>query len=245
MQKVSEILVQIPAASASAPEVCPMCGKTEQLGSPCRMCAACYDGYATRFPVEVSSGNHAGLRARLSTAESRPWEEGKFRRAERARLPGKPEVIEAAITWAGAWTTGTKPDKCVANIHGITDRGKTFLMTLMVREIMCGKSGLPVIRWPGDIGPLVSDAWMKGDMSALLARDKDAPVLVFDDIDKNKITERVAEYLFAVFDARIRNELPCIITTNVTGRELDAAMPGEYGAALLRRMRQSGIGLAP
>jgi len=64
-------------------------------------------------------------------------------------------------------------------------------------------------------GDTISGAeWMEG-----LSRKS---LLLLDDLDKVKLTERVESELFSLLDARMMRLVPTIITTNYMGRELAA-----------------------
>lgn len=73
----------------------------------------------------------------------------------------------------------------------------------------------------------------------------DAGVLAFDDFDKVKVTERVGEFIFSVFDSRIRNGRPIILATNLTGEQLLRQFKSEEGPALMRRIKEYGRIFAP
>jgi len=64
-------------------------------------------------------------------------------------------------------------------------------------------------------------------------------LVFFDDLGKGRFTERVEAELFAVVERRLANKLPCIVTTNMTGRSLVAKASHERGEPLVRRLRES------
>lgn len=64
------------------------------------------------------------------------------------------------------------------------------------------------------------------------------PVLVLDDLGKEKLTQRLETDLFAVIDERTSNRRITIITTNYTGDKLIERFHNkETGVALVRRLR--------
>ena len=64
------------------------------------------------------------------------------------------------------------------------------------------------------------------------------PVLVLDDLGKERLTARLEADLFAVIDDRTSNLRTTIITTNYTGdRLVERFQNKETGVALVRRLR--------
>jgi DNA replication protein DnaC len=67
---------------------------------------------------------------------------------------------------------------------------------------------------------------------------KTVPLVVFDDLGKLKLTERVETELFGVIDQRYANKLPIIATTQLGAAELSGAMRDDRGTAMVRRIRE-------
>lgn len=64
------------------------------------------------------------------------------------------------------------------------------------------------------------------------------PVVVLDDLGKERLTQRLESDLFAIIDERSCNERVTIITTNYTGEKLiERFQNKETGVALVRRLR--------
>jgi hypothetical protein len=64
------------------------------------------------------------------------------------------------------------------------------------------------------------------------------PILVLDDLGKERLTQRMESDLFAVIDERTSNLKTTIITTNYTGDKLlERFQNKETGVALVRRLR--------
>jgi hypothetical protein len=61
--------------------------------------------------------------------------------------------------------------------------------------------------------------------------------LLFDEIDKLKASEGLAEILYGILDERLSDDRLTILTTNSTGPELQAKWGEEYGPYLVRRLR--------
>lgn len=65
----------------------------------------------------------------------------------------------------------------------------------------------------------------------------------FDDIDKPKISEYVAEQVHALFDAAYNNNHQIVVTTNLSPADLEAHFDradDRYGAAIVRRIVHDG-----
>jgi DNA replication protein DnaC len=71
------------------------------------------------------------------------------------------------------------------------------------------------------------------------------PVLVLDDLGKERLTQRLESDLFAVLDERTSNLRTTIITTNYTGDKLvDRFQNKETGVALVRRLRDYFVAIS-
>lgn len=66
------------------------------------------------------------------------------------------------------------------------------------------------------------------------------PVLLLDDLGKEKLTESQVAQLFHVLDKRMAGELPVLITTNYKGQHFIERF-GEYGEPLYRRVKEACI----
>jgi len=71
------------------------------------------------------------------------------------------------------------------------------------------------------------------------------PVLVLDDLGKERLTQRLESDLFAVIDERTANLKTTIITTNYTGDKLlERFQNKETGVALVRRIRDYFVAIS-
>ena len=59
------------------------------------------------------------------------------------------------------------------------------------------------------------------------------PLLVLDDLGANKSSEWAEERLFRLIDERYREQLPLVVTTNLTPRELPARVASRLGSGLV------------
>ncbi|MEN9631940.1 MAG: hypothetical protein RL077_344 [Verrucomicrobiota bacterium] len=157
-----------------------------------------------------------------------------------ARCKGRREEIARALAWR---PTRQRPNLV---LNGPTDRGKTRAAVAVLQASYLRTGVLPVVVWPGDFTTAVAEAWGEVDASSLKRRWVDASLLLLDDIDKEKFTERAAEMLFAVLDARLRHGRPTILTLNMDGGEFAAKFPTpRTAAAAIRRITDYGDVLFP
>lgn len=159
---------------------------------------------------------------------------------DRAKFPGKPEAVERVMAWR------PEPDRPFLLLNGVTDKGKTRLGVMALRASYERTGLLPVIVWPGELSLMVAEAW--GEVQARALRDRlvGASVLMLDDVDKDKFTERTAEMLFAVLDARLRHGRPTIVTLNASEAAFESKFPNpEAGRATLRRLKKHGTTVTP
>lgn len=210
---------------------CVRCGARDvRLGAISSLCERCWD-------ANEATMNDNGV---PMTKPGR-WLPALMRGTVRERLPGQPAIIARALGWRPT------PEKSIAVIHGVTGTGKTRLMCLMLERLETEHKLTPKIWWAGELGIAITAAWTvtEGGMARLLRESIEADVLALDDFDKVKVTERLGEFLFSVIDARTRSGRPTIITTNLTGPKLQAQFSCEVGPALLRRIKEHGLGFAP
>jgi DNA replication protein DnaC len=67
----------------------------------------------------------------------------------------------------------------------------------------------------------------------------EAPRVMFDDLGKLKLTDRVESELFGIVDRRYSYMLPMIITTQLDGVGLGGVMTDGRGQAMVRRLREA------
>lgn len=227
---------------------CPICSaKGVEVFPPALVCNACIDR-AFSLPLPFQQQAMRGVRfgpweavrdAFAAQEESRlAWLPINLRDTVAEKLPN-PESATAALAWK---PTTTLPFLLV---RGVTGRGKTRLLAMLLLAEFKRTGREPFVFWAGDLGAELASAWRNGDAEKFIDRAKSAAFLAFDDLDKVKVTERVAEFLFAVTDHRMRHGLPMVITTNLNGDAFERIMPAEYGPAILRRWRESGKLIAP
>ena len=120
---------------------------------------------------------------------------------------------------------------------GPSGSGKTRSVCLLLRRL-CEEGRRPVAFSPTGFGHEVAEncrghgakTWAK----ALGERD----LIFFDDLCKDRLTDRVEAELFGIIDARIANLKPTIITTNMTGETMKGVMSNDRAVPLIRRLRE-------
>lgn len=159
---------------------------------------------------------------------------------DHAKFPGKPDAVRQVLAWR------PEPDRPYLLLNGVTDKGKTRLGVMALRASYERTGRLPVILWPGELSIAVAEAWGEVRAGALRDRLAGAPVLMLDDVDKDKFTERTAEMLFSVLDARLRHGRATIVTLNASEAAFAAKFPNpEAGRASLRRLIKHGTTVTP
>lgn len=164
------------------------------------------------------------------------WEEFKdqcpiaFHRVNRASLP-KPEKLDEVLRWA----YGPKG----LLLHGETGRGKTRCAWALIcreaiefnRAFICMDSmaGMEYAAHYGRGSDIVYD-WTRERART--------PILLMDDVFKNKFTDSFESTVFTILDQRFQNLKPTIITCNDTGETLAQRMSQDRAKPFLRRLRE-------
>lgn len=129
--------------------------------------------------------------------------------------------------------------KCGLILHGETGTGKSRAAWLIYNRMWLKHNPtstmfLQMRKFEGLIEKGFDDRKHAGIIDILIS----SPVVVFDDLGKEKLTPRLESDLFAVLDERTSNLRTTIITTNYTGdRLVDRFNNKETGVALVRRLR--------
>jgi len=141
------------------------------------------------------------------------------------------------IAKANAWI---KPDgKCGLILHGETGTGKSRAAWLVYNRLWLEEYPkrsmfLQMRKFEGIIEKGFDDRSHSKALDILVS----TPVLVLDDLGKERLTARLEADLFAVIDDRTSNLRTTIITTNYTGdRLVERFQNKETGVAFVRRLR--------
>lgn len=126
-------------------------------------------------------------------------------------------------------------------LHGSPRKWKTRSATEAMRiQVLEGRGKIKFL-WVDSFsfGSNCLEAYRNGNEREFVTKYTSPHILFIDDLGKFKITPRVAEALFAIFDRRMRYKVPTIVTTNSTGDTLIKRFDDEeLGAALIARMKE-------
>jgi len=157
------------------------------------------------------------------------------------KLPAAPERVAKVVSWPyGA--------KGLA-VHGITGMGKSRAVLTLLRRLYVDEgfefAYIRTPQWARDLEAATFTAHRQLVTSLFWV-----PVLVLDDVGKERPTERSLSALFDVIDTRTNHKLPVILTSNYNGDKLQARFAerdAETAAAIVRRIREfcTPIGFAP
>jgi DNA replication protein DnaC len=145
-------------------------------------------------------------------------------------------------------------------VYGRVGSGKTFLAACVANALLADGWSAAFMTVGEMLGLLRRAAgaenrddaanagyWDRAGGGELLRRFKRAPLLVMDDMGKEKPTEWAVGSLYEIIDARYSNMLPTVITTNYSPDELQerlsADCDGLTAAALVDRLREMCLGL--
>lgn len=176
------------------------------------------------------------MRKSLQFCDKHPEYPVAFHNTDRARSPlfGKAEAWEP------------QDDKCGLILHGETGGGKSRAAWLTFNKLW-------LLHYPDrclflqmrKFEGLIEKGFDDRDHGKVLDILISCPVLVLDDLGKERLTQRLESDLFAVLDERTSNLRTTIITTNYTGDKLvDRFQNKETGVALVRRLRDYFVAIS-
>jgi len=120
---------------------------------------------------------------------------------------------------------------------GETGTGKTRSVFLLLKRL-CQEGKRPLVFTPIEFSHAVAEHMRGSGGRAWIESLSERDLLVFDDLGKGKLTDRVESELFGLIDKRIANMLPTIITTNLTGDTMEGVMTKDRAIPLVRRFRE-------
>lgn len=164
---------------------------------------------------------------------ARKWEKicpVRFRDTESAKLPDA-AAMEAVLSWV----YGRDGLLC----HGPTGKGKTRCLYLLLHRLHFKQHRSIIALGAADFGLQCGRLfWVDQDGAAAYIQSLiRAEILMIDDLDKARFSERVEAELFHVIDARTANGRPILASLNSTGDELAAMMTEQRGFPIVRRLR--------
>lgn len=209
-------------------KVCPIHSREYPAGGECSICRRerlnRLEAEAARSATSVEARQEA-----VASLESFPE---VIRETDRERMsPSLLSVVDA-------WNPSARRSLI---IFGGTRTGKTRAAYLVAERFAKATGRSPVFHSMRTF----SAALMKGFRDKRHDEQLDslcrAPLLVLDDLGKEKLTDRLASDLFALIDDRTANRRPTVITTNLDGNALEAKLSHsdpELAAALVARLRE-------
>lgn len=120
-------------------------------------------------------------------------------------------------------------------IYGGAGTGKTCFATVFARELI--QQGLEV--WFKNVSDLLFEVKSTFDKDSKMLNDYDLicswaekPTLILDDLGSEKISEYVRQSLYVLINKRYLNDLPTIITSNLTLKELGTRLDDRISSRL-------------
>ncbi len=194
---------------------CPICGRHSRRD------------YWSGAAAPCSPGCRLELRVRQLTPPL-------YRDTDRAKLPNP-----ARHDYVGRWD----PDGLAGRglvLLGPTGSGKSRAMYSLIRRLVVDDRRQVAGFGPGDFALQVGRRFGDSPAQAAdwLAGLRAAEILFFDDLGKDKATERVEAELFALIEYRLAHGRPILATTNLDGVAIEASMSANRGGPLVRRIRE-------
>lgn len=121
---------------------------------------------------------------------------------------------------------------------GTVGVGKTHLVAAIINNLMVKKGIIPMFVNTPDLIAELRDAQFKEGEESLankLNKIKDCPLVCFDDLAKERMTDWVREQYYRIINYRYINKLPVLVTTNCSIDELDEKL-GDATASRLVAM---------
>jgi DNA replication protein DnaC len=174
--------------------------------------------------------------------EARRAKEQHLRRVTRSELPtalqgltwedierttGRADALAAARAWANSEITGVA-------LTGPIGAGKTRIAAVAANELLRHRfvvwmtAPLLFARLGSGFGSQQHD----GALEVLSG----TTALVLDDLDKTRPTAYAAEQVFVAIDQRVENNVPLLVTMNLTLDELAEKYPDPFGEAIASRL---------
>jgi hypothetical protein len=169
-------------------------------------------------------------------ATHHPLTPSLFRNTDPARLHAK---VRESLEWMPSI------DKSGLLLHGTTGVGKSRAVWSIVNRIwMSGYERNLNLSFMfiamRDLEAMIEKSFDEHNHGEVIKKLCTTPLLVIDDLGKERLTSRMATDLFSVIDERANNTRATVITTNFNGSALLERFQGqdrETGVALIRRLK--------
>ena len=195
-----------------------------------RVCRSCAEsGKATwhSFPFDfIRIFDEKGL----VFAETHPQMPSAYRDTCIDKLPS--ERMRKAFSW-------TPGEKHSLLLHGTTGCGKTRVAWAVFNRLWLESFPLDAQFLPmRKVDGLIEKGFDDRDHGGVIDYLIEVPLLVLDDLGKERMTQRLESDLFAIIDERTANKRVTIITTNYTSQGLQERFSNaETGPAFIRRLK--------
>lgn len=146
------------------------------------------------------------------------WLDRGLRRWERTE-PSQEAAYDAAVSFGASLLAGHYPRSLY--VVGDIGAGKTFLSSCLCADLM--RKGRRVLwRNVSDVLREIRASYDQRNVreAEVIARFTKPPVLILDDLGKERPTEWAMEQLFSIVNARYDDGKPLIVTTNYGGADL-------------------------
>lgn len=219
--KIRTMLGQFVATDPEDPRAAILCGLPD----------VCSCETAKRTAEEQNALKEAKEREKSKTAEllrfkSRweasgmpdAWLDRGLRRWERSE-PSQEAAYDAAVVFGSSLLAGSWPRSLY--VVGDIGAGKTFLSSCLCADLL--RKGRRILwRNVSDVLREIRASYDRRDVqeTEVIARFTKPPVLVLDDLGKERPTEWAMEQLFSIINARYDAGKPLIVTTNYGGEDL-------------------------
>ncbi|MEW6385941.1 MAG: ATP-binding protein [Thermodesulfobacteriota bacterium] len=139
---------------------------------------------------------------------------------------------------------GPRPKRCPSFIYGPPGVGKTHLAVAILREALIDKGQnhgkfVRTVDLFKEIRHSFDEQATDSEMAILRTYGQQIPLLVIDDMGAEKVTEWVLQTLYDLIDRRYVEELPTIITSNLSLEGLERHY-GTHGNRLGSRILAMG-----
>lgn len=125
-------------------------------------------------------------------------------------------------------------------LHGCTDKGKTRTAWLLVKKLWWEDvtihefSAMSFNRASAD----ASGHFRSSEFVKALSSSRKKDLLFIDDLGKGKMTARAEQDLFEIFNTRLQQQKPVLVTTNYNGESLTKQFSAETGGPFVRRLKE-------
>jgi DNA replication protein DnaC len=119
---------------------------------------------------------------------------------------------------------------------GMVGVGKTHLVAAIINNLMVKKDVIPMFVNTPDLIAELREAQFKDGEDSLankLNKIKDCPLVCFDDLAKERMTDWVREQYYRIINHRYINRLPVLVTTNCSMDQLDEKLGDATASRLI------------